>query len=189
VDTHHLRSTRAVRLSRHPERVTDERRGTVFIAYYEGEEPWFTAYWDSLPEEPLRVLGEPDAEQEVEPLLAWARDRAHRIVVRMPDGRHYWAGDDPCPEDIVPWDDGLLHQGRVTETDVRPVGQGDLGSGPATQLQSGRLDESLRAVTRPDDRRVLVRAGCADCDWSEIFDSPFAAASANRVHAARRCRG
>jgi hypothetical protein len=129
--------------------------GTVFISYLG---PLFWCYWDSLPDEPARVLAELPPQRDVAPLIAWARQRASRILVRMPDQQHYWAGDAPLPDDVVPWEDTLLDQGRPAHEAIGP-------------------SKSVRFVCR-----------CDDCGWQQEVESDRAAFAAKSEHALRRCR-
>jgi len=89
--------------------MADRRHGTVFIAY-DLTTGVFGGYWDAEPPGPPAVLHQLTPDDDIRGLIAWGRERSKRIVVRMPDDVHYWAGDNRCPKDAVPWNDDLPEQ-------------------------------------------------------------------------------
>ena len=84
-------------------------KGTVFLSETveeDGSSTW-AGYWEGSepgpggdPSEPAGMLARAPSGLRLDELVAWARERAGRVVVGTADGRHLWAGSDPRPSDI-----------------------------------------------------------------------------------------
>ena len=84
--------------------------GTVYLQgfYTEDGSLTWTGYWEGSEPGPggnsSAAAGMLEQAPDVLPLVelvAWARARAGRVVVGMPDGQHLWAGTDARPSDMT----------------------------------------------------------------------------------------
>jgi hypothetical protein len=71
----------------------DARHGTVFIAWDDYFKKYL-GYWDSLPDAPSSNLAQLPETDSQAAALAWARERARRVIIRPQSDPHhqYWAG-------------------------------------------------------------------------------------------------
>jgi hypothetical protein len=83
-----------VEYHKHPELFL--RTGTVFIAWDDpGEDPGYSAYWDSIPdEEPGFAIEDGPRTLSLSEVVEWGRRRTPRVLIRPESdpGEYYWAG-------------------------------------------------------------------------------------------------
>jgi hypothetical protein len=89
----------------HPSPEQFRHKGTVYLAWDKDRHTYW-GYWDLEPDgkpTPLEPCPESPSEGNV---LAWARARTHRVVIRPrtdPDISYYWTGEGGPPPDLSDW--------------------------------------------------------------------------------------
>lgn len=120
-----------------------KRYGTVWIAWDEirGE---YSGHWERAPTGEPALLEHAPMTADLAEMLAWARSRARRVIVRPPGDphTHYWAGD-----------------GR------RPKAYPDLSDAPAGAFAATGLGDD------PHLSEHLHLGRCDLCEWSGEFKS------------------
>jgi hypothetical protein len=87
-----------------------EREGTVFISEDVGESYWFPGTFSASWQHGDRYRDGP-AGVSAEEAIAWGREQADRVLIRLADSDYYSAGSEPAG-DREPWPEGRVVEPR-----------------------------------------------------------------------------
>ena len=82
----------------------DQRRGIVYVAEDPEGDPPFTGYWENG--QPPAMLENGPGWTDAQEAVAWGRQRAAVVLIRLWPDRYFSAGEQPSRGEVLPaWPD------------------------------------------------------------------------------------